>query len=271
MSFQSGVPTNSTNSPHPQIRVVNTGTGPLNLNNVEVRYWLNCDCAGQALQVFVDWAGLQPSGTTVTPNVQASVVATALGGQTHYLSFRFTGGMVLQPGQFLEIQARFNKSDWSNMFQDNDWSFRGAPGFTSWTHITGYQAGTLVWGQEPVSNAASLTVASVVAFPNPSDGEGTNLAFSLSGSSPESSVVNPTSQVDPDMEATFKAYTSNFRLIWSKTVTGPSFGTSGNHILHWDQRDNWGGRLGNGVYYLHVTVKSRGTVSSKISKLLIMK
>ena len=58
----SAVTSATTNSPHPQIQVVNTGTGPLNLNNVTVRYWFNCDCTTQTVQAWVDWAGLIPRG-----------------------------------------------------------------------------------------------------------------------------------------------------------------------------------------------------------------
>ena len=121
----SAVTTNSTNSPHPQIEVANTGTTALNLNNVEVRYWFNCDCTGQSVQAWVDWAGLIPAGTSVTGNIQTTVVPTNLGGQTSYISYKFTGGIVLQPGQMIQIQSRFNLSDWSNMLQSNDWSFSG--------------------------------------------------------------------------------------------------------------------------------------------------
>ncbi len=177
----SGVTANSTNSPHPQIEVVNTGTGPLSLNNVEVRYWFNCDCTNQTEQSYVDWAGLMPAGTGVTGDVLTTVQATSLGGQTNYVSYKFTGNLVLQPGQKIEVQSRFNKSDWSNMLQSNDWSFAAYTSFTQWNHITGYVNGSLVWGEEPAAAAsAALKTASVQAYPNPSTGNGVNLAVSLS-------------------------------------------------------------------------------------------
>ena len=72
-----------------------------------------------------------------------------LGGQTNYVSYKFTGNLVWQPGQMIQIQSRFNMSDWSNMLQDNDWSFAAYTSFTPWTQITGYVSGSLVWGQEP--------------------------------------------------------------------------------------------------------------------------
>ena len=91
----SAVTTDSTNSPHPFIEVINTGSGPLNLNNVEVRYWFNSDSTNQTVQSWVDWAGLLPAGTSVTSDVLNSVQSTTLGGQTNYVSYKFTGNLVL--------------------------------------------------------------------------------------------------------------------------------------------------------------------------------
>ena len=39
--------------------------------------------------------------------------------------------MVLQPGQMIQIQSRFNLSDWSNMLQSNDWSYAAYTSFTA--------------------------------------------------------------------------------------------------------------------------------------------
>jgi hypothetical protein len=269
--FLAGVTSDSTNSPHPQIEVVNTGTGPLSLNNVEVRYWFNCDCTGQSLQSWVDWAGLLPAGTSVTGDVLTTVQATALGGQTDYVSYKFTGNLVLQPGQMIEVQGRFNKSDYSNMLQDNDWSYTPTTSFIQWTKITGYLNGSLVWGQEPAATAAVLKTASLIAFPNPSTGSGVNLSVNLSGSGTGAKDLGPSTVVDPDAVITFRVYTLSSRLIWSTTVSGASFGTSGNHVLYWDERDLAGAALANGIYYVTVTVKSQGQSSTAGSKVLILK
>jgi len=213
-----------------------------------------------------------PSGTTITPDVQVTVVPTSLGGQTNYVSYKFTGNLVLQPGQMIQIQSRFNKNDWSNMLQDNDWSYTNTSSFIQWNKITGYQGGTLVWGQEPVSKASALTVASVLAFPNPSTGNGTNLVINLSGSTSNANVISTQTQmVDPNAQVTVKVYTLAFRMIWFQTVTGTSFGTSGNHTLYWDEKDSSGANLANGLYYVRATVKSNGSTSTKTSPILIMK
>jgi hypothetical protein len=274
--------TDSTNSPHPQIEVVNAGTSPLNLNNVEVRYWLNCDCTTQSIQTWVDWAGLEPTGITATTDVMTTAVPTSEGGQTDYVSYKFTGNLVLQPGQSIQIQSRFNKSDWSNMLQDNDWSFAPYTSFTPWTQITGYVNGSLVWGQEPVAVAAALKTASVVAYPNPSTGHGVNLAVSITGSVTvatastitKTKLVSDSSAekgIDPSALITLKVYTMTSRLIWSTTLPGSSFGSSGQHDVYWNEKSLAGSNLANGVYIVVLSVKSEGQTSTTSSKILILK
>jgi hypothetical protein len=276
----SSVTTDSTNSPHPFIEVVNTGSGPLDLNNVEVRYWFNCDCTNQTVQSWVDWAGLLPAGTSVTSDVLNTVQSTTQGGQTNYVSYKFTGNLVLQAGQMIQIQGRFNLSDWANMLQDNDWSYAAYTSYTPATKVTAYENGTLVWGEEPVAaSAAALKVASVVAYPNPSTGSGVNLAVNLSGTSTGSSTASAKdvtgssagAGIDPNAQITLKAYTLEGRLIWSTTVSGESFGSTGNHTVYWNERNVAGNYLANGLYIVTCTVKSQGQTTNSTTKLLILK
>jgi hypothetical protein len=271
----SSVTTDTTNSPHPFIQVVNTGTGPLSLNNVEVRYWFNCDCTTQTIQTWVDWAGLMPAGTSVTGDVVTTVQATILGGQTDYVSYKFTGNLVLQPGQKIQIQSRFNKSDWSNMNQANDWSFAPYTSYTNAPQVTGYLSGALVWGEQPAgAAAAALKVANVISFPNPSTGNGTTLSFTLGGSrsgvnASDLSESNP-SLVDPNAKITLSIYSLGYRLIWSENLTGGGYGTTGPHDVYWNEHDLGGAKLANGVYFLRVTVESNGQTTSAIAKILIL-
>jgi hypothetical protein len=250
----------------------------LNLNNVEVRYWFNCDCTNQSIQTWVDWAGLMPVGTTETTDVVTTAVATSLGGQTNYVSYKFTGNLVLQPGQAIQVQSRFNKSDWSNMLQDNDWSYAAYSTFTPWTKVTGYVNGSLVWGQEPTASSAALKVASLVAFPNPSTGNGVNLAVNLSGTGTGSSnasakTVGSASEggIDPNAQVTLKAYTIEGRLVWSTTVSGTSIGSTGNHSVYWNEKSLAGSNLANGLYIVVATVKSQGQTTTATSKLLVLR
>ena len=272
----SGVTTNETNSPHPQIEIVNTGTGPLNLNNVEVRYWFNSDSTNQAIQTTVDWAGLLPAGTSVTSDVIDTVQPTSLCGQTDYISYKFTGNLVLQPGQDIQIQSRFNLSNWANMVQNNDWSFSPNTSFIESTHVTGYENGSLVWGQEPTCVSNALKTASVIAYPNPSTGNGVNIAVNLSGSGSSvssSSVKDVTNaeEVDPNAQIELKVFTLAGRLIWSTPLSGSTFGTNGEHNVFWNEKDLSGANLSNGIYFVVLTVKSQGQTSSSSAKVLILR
>jgi hypothetical protein len=276
--YETGTTANDTNSPHPQIEVKNTGTGPLSLNNVQIRYWFNCDCTNQTIQTTVDWAGLMPAGTSVTNDVLDTVVPVSEGGQTDYISYKFTGNLVLQPGQSIEIQGRYNKSDWSNFVQSSDWSYAADTSFTQWTHITGYINGSLVWGQEPAgASTAALTTASVIAFPNPSTGNGVNLAVNLSGNgssvSGGASVkdVSSAEEVDPNAQITLKVFTLAGRMIWSTGLNASTFASLGTHTVYWDEKSLSGANLANGLYIVMLTVKSQGQTSTSSVKVLILR
>jgi hypothetical protein len=246
----------------------------LSLNNVTVRYWFNCDCTNQTLQAWVDWAGLMPAGTSVTGNVQVSTSSTTLGGQTNYVLYTFTGNMILQPGQAIQVQSRFNKSDWSNMTQSNDWSFAANTSFVDDAQVTGYLSGTRVWGQEPASTTSALTVSSAVVFPNPSTGNGTTLSFTLGGNSngTTGSLLDGDHPLlsDPAAKITLSIYSLSWRLIWSQTLPGATYGTTGEHEFYWNERDLKGAGLSNGIYYLRVTVESNGHTSTSTAKILIL-
>ncbi len=175
------------------------------------------------------------------------------GGQTDYVSYKFTGNLVLQPGQKIQIQSRFNKSDWSNMSQGNDWSFAPYTTYTNAPQVTGYEGGALVWGEQPVSSAAALKVTSAVAFPNPSTGNGTTLSFTFSGThgGASGSLLGDGDSLSQDANAkiTLSIYSLASRLIWTETLDGGAYGTTGDHEIFWNEKDIKGAGLANGVLY----------------------
>ena len=63
----------------------------------------------------------------------------------------------LAPGESTgEIQARFNKDNWSNFGEADDYSFDPTKlSFADWDRVTVYQNGTLIWGSEaPLASGA---------------------------------------------------------------------------------------------------------------------
>jgi hypothetical protein len=161
------------------------------------------------------------------------------------------------------------------MSQSNDWSFAANTSYLDDTHVTGYLSGSLVWGQEPVAKAASLTANSALAFPNPSAGTGTTLSFTVGGSATGVSASELSSEhpllIDPNAKITLSIYTLSQRLIWSTTLVGGAYGMVGDHQIYWNEKDLSGAGLANGVYLLRVTVVSNGQTSSTLAKILILK
>ena len=148
--LKSGVVQSETNSPHPQIQVQNTGTVALPLDRTAIRYWFNCDCILPGdLQGWVDFAGILPSGRSITSSTKVVFERVSGSGQTHALLIRFTGGLTLAPGETLQVETRFNKADWRSMPQSNDYSFAPNSTYTASTKIGVYDGSTRLAGQEP--------------------------------------------------------------------------------------------------------------------------
>jgi subtilisin family serine protease len=138
-----------TGSIEPTMSLVNASAEALALGRVEIRYWYTAD-GTQAERAVVDWAGLMPQGTTITPHVQSAIVPVAQGSQDRYLRVRFgaQAGSLAQR-QAIQVQSRLHKLDWSEYTQGTDHSFTGSAAFIEWDHITVYVDGALVWGVEP--------------------------------------------------------------------------------------------------------------------------
>ena len=89
-------------------------------------------------------------------------------GADTYLEVGFTAGMgSLAPGQSTgEIMARFNKDNWSNFGEADDYSFDPTKlSFADWDRVTVYQNGTRIWGSEP-----PVTVGAAESEPRSADG-----------------------------------------------------------------------------------------------------
>ena len=131
----------------PQLKLSNSGHNSVNLSDVTIRYWYT-NSSGQAQQYWCDYAIIGCNnisgqfGTLQTPRTKAdSYLEISFAPQAPSLASGADTG---------EIKLRFNKTDWSNYDESQDYSYPGSTAtYTPTTHITVYDKGTLVWGTEP--------------------------------------------------------------------------------------------------------------------------
>jgi hypothetical protein len=131
------------------LHITNTGVGLqyVPLNALKVRYWYTTDTA-VADQFGCLYAIIGCANLTGTIFSMAAPVTNA----DHYLEVTFStaAGTLAPYASTGDIQARINKSDWSNYTQSNDYSFDGTKtAFADWNKVTLYYNGALVWGAEP--------------------------------------------------------------------------------------------------------------------------
>jgi len=131
----------------PHFRIVNTGDEAVPLSDLTLRYYYTID-GEQAQQFHCDYAAVG-SGNV---NGRFVKMDSSAAGSDYYLEISFAPGAGnLEPGGDTgEIQARVNKTDWSNFNESDDYSYNGTQqAFADWDKVTLYRNGTRVWGIEP--------------------------------------------------------------------------------------------------------------------------
>lgn len=132
------------NTIFPWFRIYNAGTAPIELKDINIRYFFTIDGVRQ-LNYYVDWSNIGASNVLG----KFSQFAKPRPGGDHYFEIGFKEGAGwLAPGEYAEVHTRVAKNDWSNFSQINDFSFNpGATGFVDWTKVNGYHQGFFVWGE----------------------------------------------------------------------------------------------------------------------------
>jgi hypothetical protein len=132
----------------PTLQIVNNGASSVDLTTLTMRYYYTKDGCSHSDQTFVCYFAQIGSGV-----ISGDFVTTTGTNADEYLEVSFlTGAGTLAPGANTgEIQASFHSTDYQCMFnQTNDYSFDATKtAFATWSNVTLYQNGTLVWGTEP--------------------------------------------------------------------------------------------------------------------------
>ncbi|MET8131803.1 glycoside hydrolase family 6 protein [Streptomyces sp. NPDC005251] len=133
------------NGIRPGLKLVNGGSGAVDLSKVTIRYWFTGESSSAGYQTFCDWAQLGCS----TVKTSVSAVSPSRAGADHYLEVGFASGSLAAGADSGDLQLRMAKSDWSNFDESNDYSRGANTSYADAAKVTVYVSGTLVWGTEP--------------------------------------------------------------------------------------------------------------------------
>jgi endoglucanase len=129
----------------PSLQLVNTGSTPVTLPTVTIRYWFTSDGGAPTFTTNCDYAAVGCASLTQ----KVVTMPTAKTGADHYLEIAFTSGSLAAGASTGDIQNRLNKTDWSNFNETDDYSHATNTTYTDTPKITVYINGTLTYGTEP--------------------------------------------------------------------------------------------------------------------------
>jgi hypothetical protein len=132
----------------PHFQVVNTGTSPVQLSQLTIRYWYTIDTPVDAESSQCDYAQLGCNNILLSN----ATVSPARTGADRYFQVGFQPGAGNLAGGAAtgEIQVWFHKNSWGTYAENGDYSYDPSKtAYADWNRATLYQNGTLVWGTEP--------------------------------------------------------------------------------------------------------------------------
>lgn len=141
-----------TNSPQIQFKLFNVDqTQTVDLEKIEIRYWIASETT-ESQNTTIELADY--SGTSIIDMVSAQLVQVqpVIASQTHYMSVQFSSDTPLLPPDTennVFVQLKYNKADWTQHNQSDDWSYIQTTDFVDAYNVAVYYDGWLVWGNEP--------------------------------------------------------------------------------------------------------------------------
>lgn len=152
----------------PFLQLVNSGTTAVPYSSLTIRYWLTPENFMGQLVTPIDYAKL---GTSLV-SARYVQLATPRQGAYGYIEYSFAAAAgSLSPGTNSgPIYGKAYKPDYSAFDETDDWSYQTSSSFTTNSHVTLYQNGTLIAGTEPtaVTTTTALQVYSASRDASPS-------------------------------------------------------------------------------------------------------
>ena len=152
----------TTDQVEPWLKLVNTGGTTVPLTELKVRYYFKSETPDVGYRFACSWAVRGCGNVTGT-------FGTLTGGPAdRYLEVGFTAGAgSLAPGADTgDLQLRFYRSNWGQITQSDDYSFRAAGTYSAWSRVTVHRGGTLLWGTTP-GGTGPTTTTTTTNPPNP--------------------------------------------------------------------------------------------------------
>jgi hypothetical protein len=197
VQFYNGNTSNISNTLYLRFQLVNTGTSPIPLTQVQVKYYYTEE-GTQAQHFWCDWATVGSRLVTGTFGQYTPVTQNA----DHYFAVGFAGGAGnLAPNASTQVQIRIAKANWSSYTQRNDYSFNGnASKYVDWKNVTASIQGSQLWGTAP-DGTGSQQGGGAIQLPNP----GTSVPATTTPTVQASPGVTPTVQASPGVTPTVQA------------------------------------------------------------------
>ncbi|MEU2401165.1 cellulose binding domain-containing protein [Streptomyces pseudogriseolus] len=148
VQYRTGAGGATADQSEPWLKIRNTGSAPVQLSQVKIRYYFKADAPGTAYRFACSWAVVGCSSVTGTFGTLSTPTATA----DRYLEIGFTPSAgTLAPGADTgDLQLRFHRADWQTLRQSDDYSFGAArTSYADWDKVTARLAGATVWGAGP--------------------------------------------------------------------------------------------------------------------------
>jgi cellulose 1,4-beta-cellobiosidase len=140
---------NPDNQLYALFQILNTGSSPVPLSSLTMRYWLTDQAPTDPLVFACDWAQVNCSNITS----KFVVLSTPAAKANTYLQIGFTAAAgSIAPGQGSgEIQTRIHHANYSLFDTSLTYSFISDPSFVykNTQTVTLYLNGVLIWGVEP--------------------------------------------------------------------------------------------------------------------------